>query len=109
MEFEDALEKIGGFGKYQKWIFFLICWTSIPVAFHNMAYVFIAGIPDHRCASLLSANVSSVHRCFSSFSSETFPTNPKIDPVSLWREGKGAASDSLCVAKGLQYGRNFAH
>ncbi len=49
IEFEEALQQIGEFGRYQKWVFALICLTSFPNAFHNMAYVFIAGIPDHHC------------------------------------------------------------
>ena len=63
MEFDEALKQIGGFGRYQKWIFFLICWTSVPVSFHNMAYVFIAGIPEHHCASLFPENVSCMLAC----------------------------------------------
>lgn len=51
MEFDDILYKVGGFGKYQKAMFALVCAVRIGPAFYNMAWVFIAGEPAFVCSS----------------------------------------------------------
>ncbi|XP_016981512.2 organic cation transporter-like protein [Drosophila rhopaloa] len=50
MGYDEAIVHLGEFGRYQKIIYFLICLTSIPVAFHKMAGVFLLAKPDFRCA-----------------------------------------------------------
>ncbi|XP_001358761.2 organic cation transporter-like protein [Drosophila pseudoobscura] len=50
MGYDEAIIKLGDFGRYQKIIYFLICLTSIPVAFHKLAGVFLLAKPDFRCA-----------------------------------------------------------
>ncbi|XP_060580126.1 solute carrier family 22 member 7-like [Ruditapes philippinarum] len=47
---DDVLEKIGGFGFYQKWIFVLMCYPYILSGFFQLNPVFILGVPKHRCA-----------------------------------------------------------
>ncbi|XP_022209403.2 organic cation transporter-like protein [Drosophila obscura] len=49
MGYDEAIIKLGDFGRYQRIIYFLICLTSIPVAFHKMAGVFILARPKFRC------------------------------------------------------------
>ncbi|KAH8247009.1 hypothetical protein KR032_006818 [Drosophila birchii] len=49
MGYDEAIIKLGDFGCYQKIIYFLICLTSIPVAFHKLAGVFLLAKPDFRC------------------------------------------------------------
>ncbi|KAH8367058.1 hypothetical protein KR200_005015 [Drosophila serrata] len=49
MGYDEAIIKLGDFGRYQKIIYFLICLTSIPVAFHKLAGVFLLAKPDFRC------------------------------------------------------------
>lgn len=44
------LALIGDFGRYQKFIFFLLCLVCLPAAFNQLSIVFLAGVPDHRCA-----------------------------------------------------------
>lgn len=44
---DDALRKVGSFGKYQKLIvFFVILPAIVPSAFHSFNQVFIAAVPD---------------------------------------------------------------
>ncbi|EDV53886.1 organic cation transporter-like protein [Drosophila erecta] len=50
MGYDEAIVHLGDFGRYQKIIYFLICLTSIPVAFHKLAGVFLLAKPDFRCA-----------------------------------------------------------
>ncbi|EDW43464.1 GM26579 [Drosophila sechellia] len=50
MGYDEAIIHLGDFGRYQKIIYFLICLTSIPVAFHKLAGVFLLAKPDFRCA-----------------------------------------------------------
>ncbi|XP_016952858.1 organic cation transporter-like protein [Drosophila biarmipes] len=49
MGYDEAISHVGDFGRYQKIIYFLICLTSIPVAFHKFAGVFLLAKPDFRC------------------------------------------------------------
>ncbi|XP_039494150.1 organic cation transporter-like protein [Drosophila santomea] len=50
MGYDEAIVHLGDFGRYQKIIYSLICLTSIPVAFHKLAGVFLLAKPDFRCA-----------------------------------------------------------
>ncbi|XP_012942259.1 organic cation transporter-like protein, partial [Aplysia californica] len=50
MRFDDVIEEIGGFGRYQKLQYFLVCLFGFPAAFQTMVTVFIMDTPDHRCA-----------------------------------------------------------
>ncbi|CAK1555151.1 unnamed protein product [Leptosia nina] len=54
----DAIQKvIGSFGKYQLWLACLIFLTKFPVAFHQMAIIFLAPKTDYVCLS--SENTTS--------------------------------------------------
>lgn len=48
MDFDDVLEEIGEFGKYQITNYLLICFPVIFAAANSLAYVFTAGIPNYR-------------------------------------------------------------
>jgi len=48
MKFDEALDGIGGFGKYQKIQFFLACVPAVVIALHQLASVFIAATPEYR-------------------------------------------------------------
>lgn len=50
MGYDEVIVQLGDFGRYQKIIFLLIGLTSIPVAFHKLAGVFLLVQPDFRCA-----------------------------------------------------------
>ena len=42
-------EKLGDFGLYQKWIYFLVCLPAALTAGITLSSVFTADIPLHRC------------------------------------------------------------
>ncbi|XP_052811967.1 organic cation transporter protein-like [Mya arenaria] len=50
MRFDDVLDEIGGFGRYQKWVFFLTLGPNLLAGFIMLNPVFLLGIPEHRCA-----------------------------------------------------------
>jgi len=49
MGYDDVIPYLGEFGKYQRRIYFLLCLTAIPCAFHKLAGVFLLATPHHRC------------------------------------------------------------
>ena len=46
---EDILNKIGAFGRFQKFSFFMLTWVNVSIAFNTIGYVFWAARPDHWC------------------------------------------------------------
>ena len=49
MIFDELLERIGTFGRYQKLMFCVVALAGFPAAFNNMSIVFLAASPDHWC------------------------------------------------------------
>ncbi|XP_055375376.1 organic cation transporter protein-like [Condylostylus longicornis] len=49
MGYDDVISHLGGFGRYQKRVYFLICLPAISCAFHKLAGVFLLAKPEHRC------------------------------------------------------------
>ncbi|KAK6633937.1 hypothetical protein RUM44_004544 [Polyplax serrata] len=49
MAYDDVLLHLGEFGRYQKRIYLLLCFTVIPCAFHKLAGVFLGAKSNHRC------------------------------------------------------------
>ena len=52
MDFDEMTKKLGQFGRYQKFIFLMLCLVEFPAAFNIMGIVFIAGVPEHWCQSM---------------------------------------------------------
>ena len=50
MQLEEIIQKLGGFGRYQKQVYFLLCLIGIPNAWHAIASVFLAATTDHWCS-----------------------------------------------------------
>ena len=48
MDFEGVNTALGGFGKFQIFVFFLSCWGSFMPAMVVVAMSFIGLAPDHR-------------------------------------------------------------
>ena len=46
--FNEAMSKVGNFGRYQKFIYLLVCFCHILTGFHMVIAVFLTGTPDHR-------------------------------------------------------------
>ncbi|XP_006626299.2 organic cation transporter protein [Lepisosteus oculatus] len=49
MNFDDVLNHIGGFGKFQKILYVWICLPQILLGFHMLVSIFTGAIPPHRC------------------------------------------------------------
>ncbi|XP_039278061.1 LOW QUALITY PROTEIN: organic cation transporter protein [Nilaparvata lugens] len=49
MAYDDVLEHLGEFGRYQKRIYFLLCLPAISCAFHKLVGVFIQARVPYRC------------------------------------------------------------
>ncbi|XP_058118107.1 organic cation transporter protein-like [Anopheles ziemanni] len=49
MAYDDILQHLGGFGRYQRRIYVLLCLPAISCAFHKLAGVFLLAAPDYRC------------------------------------------------------------
>ncbi|XP_050086267.1 organic cation transporter protein-like [Anopheles aquasalis] len=49
MAYDDILQHLGGFGRYQRRIYVLLCLPAICCAFHKLAGVFLLAVPDYRC------------------------------------------------------------
>lgn len=49
MNFDEILDLIGGFGKFQKLLYVWICVPQIFLAFHMLVSVFTGAVPPHVC------------------------------------------------------------
>ncbi len=47
--YDDVLETIGDFGRYQKFQYVLLCLVSVVAAFHAFNMVFVGATPEHHC------------------------------------------------------------
>ncbi|XP_046326554.1 organic cation transporter protein-like [Haliotis rufescens] len=50
LTFDDVLRHLGEFGRYQKWLVFVLCLPGITHGIRMMISVFLLNVPDHRCA-----------------------------------------------------------
>ncbi|XP_051510765.1 solute carrier family 22 member 6-A-like [Myxocyprinus asiaticus] len=51
MNFDEVLDRIGGFGRFQKTLYVWICLPQIFLAFHMLVSVFTGAVPPHLCRS----------------------------------------------------------
>ncbi|XP_048512987.1 organic cation transporter protein-like [Athalia rosae] len=51
MSFDNVIVAVGGFGRYQRRIYLLLCIPPMFAAFHSMSGVFLAAQPSFRCLS----------------------------------------------------------
>ena len=51
MRYDDVLKTIGEFGRYQKYVYTLICLLAIPCAWHSLGNTFLSASPEHYCRS----------------------------------------------------------
>ncbi|XP_061189312.1 organic cation transporter protein-like [Saccostrea echinata] len=49
MKFDDILKDVGEFGKYQKFVYFLLCIPSFACGLFMMHLVFVMETPNYRC------------------------------------------------------------
>ncbi|XP_077076352.1 organic cation transporter protein [Siphateles boraxobius] len=58
MNFDKVLDRIGGFGRFQKTLYVWICLPQIFLAFHMLVSVFTGAVPPHLCRSAWSTGNS---------------------------------------------------
>ncbi|XP_016084374.1 solute carrier family 22 member 6-A-like [Sinocyclocheilus grahami] len=58
MNFDKVLDRIGGFGRFQKTLYVWICLPQIFLAFHMLVSVFTGAVPPHLCRSAWPAGDS---------------------------------------------------
>lgn len=51
MRLDKAMAHIGEFGRYQKWVYFLVCLPGINSAVFMVMGAFLLGTPAHRYAT----------------------------------------------------------
>ncbi|XP_038053165.1 organic cation transporter protein-like [Patiria miniata] len=61
MHYEDILQRIGPYGKYQKLLVFVMLLAKVPTAFHFIGQVFLAANTDHWCAVPDSQRINCSH------------------------------------------------
>ena len=49
MHYDEFLDIVGGFGRYQKIQYFLICIAATCSVFYSMSMVFVCPTPEHHC------------------------------------------------------------
>ncbi|KAF5290282.1 hypothetical protein FQR65_LT11616 [Abscondita terminalis] len=52
MAYDDVVPLLGGFGRYQRRIYFLLCLPAILCAFHKLSNIFLQAKPNYRCQLL---------------------------------------------------------
>uniref|UniRef100_A0A8C6UAR3 Solute carrier family 22 member 7a n=1 Tax=Neogobius melanostomus TaxID=47308 RepID=A0A8C6UAR3_9GOBI len=50
MRFEDILDDVGGFHRFQFLVMSVLCLPRLTLALHFLLHNFISAVPDHRCA-----------------------------------------------------------
>ncbi|KAK1171250.1 solute carrier family 22 member 7-like [Acipenser oxyrinchus oxyrinchus] len=50
MKFENILADIGGFGRFQIFIFVILCFPRMTLPWHFLLHNFISAVPTHHCA-----------------------------------------------------------
>lgn len=67
MDFDSALEHIGGFGRHQLRIYFVVSLISLPLAAQMLIIVFVGAVPEWKCPTsvgdILHCNSSHAHCC----------------------------------------------
>ncbi|XP_065590940.1 solute carrier family 22 member 4 [Cyrtonyx montezumae] len=61
-DYEEVTAFLGEWGRFQRVVFFLLSASIVPNGFNGMSAVFLAGIPEHRCAVPPGANLSDEWR-----------------------------------------------
>lgn len=60
MDFDEVLSSVGDFGRYQKWLFVLLCVPAgPPSAVSIFSHIFISAVPKHHCHAPVQAEKAS--------------------------------------------------
>uniref|UniRef100_A0A8D2L8U1 Major facilitator superfamily (MFS) profile domain-containing protein n=1 Tax=Varanus komodoensis TaxID=61221 RepID=A0A8D2L8U1_VARKO len=60
MSFEDLLQEVGGFGKYQVLVVLMLCLPRLVIPMHFLLHNFISASPPHHCAIPDFAGISNI-------------------------------------------------
>lgn len=61
MEFDEVLSLIGDLGRYQRWMFVLLCVPAgLPSAVLVYSHIFISAVPEHHCHAAVTAEKASL-------------------------------------------------
>lgn len=88
-DFDSVLIEVGDFGRYQIWLFFLICLpASLPSAWSAFNQPFVVASPDHHCRLLPGEDNRtlplSARSCFQYNSSTTATSTTTIPCQNGW-------------------------
>uniref|UniRef100_A0A3B4AY89 Major facilitator superfamily (MFS) profile domain-containing protein n=1 Tax=Periophthalmus magnuspinnatus TaxID=409849 RepID=A0A3B4AY89_9GOBI len=61
MRFEDVLDEVGGFGRFQFLVLSILCLPRFLLALQFLLHNFISAVPDHRCAPRPSETGPGLH------------------------------------------------
>ena len=85
MLFDEVLEHLGDFGRYQKRTLFIVWLMAIPTTWHVLLQVFTAGHSDHWCYAPESDSINctdwniTVSECNEAVKEATIPLAPRRD------------------------------
>ncbi|GIX86207.1 hypothetical protein CEXT_725111 [Caerostris extrusa] len=93
MNYTKILEYLGHFGRFQGFVYFLICIVQIFVGSHMLANVFLMGEPKHRChVPICDTNKTQYNEDFVNFAipniTDSFGSSP--NPCERYEIFKGA-------------------
>ena len=55
MDFDEVLSLIGDLGRYQRWMFVLLCVPAgLPSAVTVFSHIFLSAVPEHRCHAAIT-------------------------------------------------------
>ncbi|XP_057383701.1 solute carrier family 22 member 3 isoform X2 [Balaenoptera acutorostrata] len=96
--FDEALQRAGEFGRFQRRVFLLLCLTGVTFAFLFVGVVFLGSRPDHYWCRGPSA-AALAERCGWSPEEEWNRTAPpRLDPAPSERRGDGRCQRYLLEA-----------
>lgn len=98
MAYDDILEMLGQFGRYQRRIFLLLCLPAISCALHKLSGVFLQAKVAHRCRMPQEADNSSYWAVNDSLSSMIYPWDPLHQSRSTCLMYKANYTDSYFQA-----------
>ncbi|XP_042316696.1 solute carrier family 22 member 7-like [Sceloporus undulatus] len=78
MKFEELLEEVDGFGKYQILVFLMLCLPRLVIPMHFLLHNFISAVPSHHCAIPAFAGISNLSQ------EEVFHVSVPREPDGTW-------------------------
>lgn len=112
MNFDEVLQLIGGFGRFQKTLYVWICLPQIFLAFHMLVSVFTGAVPPHVCRSSTSSSARQTPLNFTlqQVANSCSYENQSGVEVAVRGDGDlGSSSSSSSCPGGWEYSREIYH